>query len=83
MEPVLIPVHERSLSALTRDASTGQPPLSNTVASQFNFAIGVVNVNAEAVNISIKRGQQSIDQRVISPGQLDGDRLAMDRGVEL
>ena len=46
-------------------------PLSNTVASQFNFAIGVVNVNAEAVNISIRRGQQSIDQRVISPGQLE------------
>ena len=46
-------------------------PLSNSVAEQFNFAIGVVNVNDQPVNLSIRRGMQSIEQRVIAPRALE------------
>jgi len=46
-------------------------PLSNTVGLGFSFAVGVVNVNDESVSIQVKRAEQLVAERVISPNSLD------------
>ena len=46
-------------------------PISNEVSTDFTYAVGVVNVNAEPLNVNITRGGNPVTSRPVPPGALE------------